>query len=267
MLNKGKVLISYVSVLAILAVSILSVFSGGFLGVFAEDGTTESEPTVTYPVNGKYDAGVKTSTSSATYEAVDYTKKTVIDKFTGFDVDFCIDPETEGDGGAGSPFIIKTANQFAAVVTGNLYSGVDSNGNPTGYVDTKGLSFKIADNIRGFNLSNTDSTVNFDAADMTAEKVETALKDAKVDESLKWKSVKPFNGHFDGNGAYVFGLKADDTHAGIFTHVVEPVEIINLTVKNCYFIGNTASAFIPYVDATGKSSTVNASHTFINCSA
>lgn len=54
----GKTLIAYVSVFAVLAVSILSIFTGISFVASAEDGEAEQETTVTYPLNGTYDADV-----------------------------------------------------------------------------------------------------------------------------------------------------------------------------------------------------------------
>lgn len=261
-LTKGKVLISYVSVLAILAVSVLSVFSGGFLGVFAEEDATET-PTVTYPLNGKYDADyTEVPGTGISYESVDFSKKTKTDKFTGYAENFCIDPETEGNGTANTPYIIKTANQFAAVVTGTLK---DANGN---WIDTTGMCFKIADDIYGFDLNNTDSTVDFKSDSLTAAQVEAALKDAKVAEGLAWKlnaGGKIFKGRFDGNGACVYGLKADGGYQAIFPKIGGNVTVKNLTVKNCFFRGTNVSVLFGANTNPGATSKLDTKHYLFNC--
>lgn len=258
MLTKGKVLVSYVSVLAILAVSILSVFSGGFISVFADEETTDAESTVTYPLNGKYDADyTEVPGTGISYEAVDLSKKTKIDKFTGYDVNFCINADTEGNGTASNPYIIKTANQFAAVVTGNLK---DANGN---WIDTEGVSFKIADDIYGFNLNNTGSSVDFSKDTLTAEQVESELKGATI--GVDWKGSQPFKGRFDGNGACVFGLKASTTYAGIFPQISGNVTVKNLTVKNCYFEGSNVSAVFALNHNPTSATAVNSKHFLYNC--
>lgn len=264
MLNRGKVLITYVSVLAILAVSVLSVFAGVSFNAFAEEGTGDAETTVTYPLNGKYDADyVEVKTPGISYEAVDTSKKTKTDNFTGFDIYFCVDPNTEGNGTAGSPYIIKTANQFAAVVTCNLK---DENDN---WIDTEGLYFKIADDIRGFNLNNTGSNVDFSDDSLTSAKVEAALKTAEVPTELKWqhKSGIPFKGRFDGNGACVYGLKADSGYAAIFPKIGGNITVKNLTVKNCYFTGTDVSAFFASNQNPGQTSALNTKHYMYNCQA
>lgn len=266
--SKGKVLVTYVSVLAILAASILSVFSGISFNAFAEEGTDDEEVTVSYPLNDKYDADYIESTGTGvTYEAVDYNKKTVVDSFTDFDGLFLVDGRAKGTGGAGDPYIIETANQFAAVVTGNLWTGLDGNNKPTGYISTNGVCFKIADNVKGFNLNNTGSSFDFSKDTVTSAQVEAAFKGAKVSIGLEWKSVKAFEGHLDGNGAAVYGLMANDTKAGIFPYVMGSVKVTNLTVKNCYFYGDYASAFFAYTDGLGRTTKLNAKHILINCSA
>ncbi len=266
--GKGKVLITYVSVLAILAVSVLSVFSGGFLGVFAEDDSTDAETTVTYPLNGKYDADYTEVTKAGIwYETVDLSKKTRIDKFTGYDMNFCVNDDTEGNGTANNPYIIKTANQFAAVVTCNLK---DEKGN---WLDTDGLYFMIADDVYGFDLNNTGSTVDFSKDNLTAADVEKELKDAAIvlkdaaDKEIKWanNSGKVFKGRFDGNGACVFGLKADAGYSAIFPKIGGNITVKNLTIKNCYFKGTDVAAFFGNNNNSGGSK--NTKHFMLNCQA
>ena len=265
--GKGKVLITYVSVLAILAASILSVFTGVSFNVFAEDGENieDSENVVTYPLNGKYDADyTEVPGTGISYEEIDFSKKTKIDKFTGYAENFCIDPETEGNGTASTPYIIKTANQFDAAVTGTLK---DANGN---WIDTTGMCFKIADDIYGFDLNNTGSAVDFSKDSLTASEVEAALKDAKVTEGLEWKlnaGGKIFKGRFDGNGACVFGLKADGGYQAIFPKIGGNVTVKNLTVKNCFFRGTNVSAFFGANTNPGQTVKFDTKHYLFNCQA
>ncbi len=216
----------------------------------------------TYPLNGRYDADyVQIYSPDVWYEEVDYWQKTLIDHFTGFDTYFCVDPNTQGNGTASNPYIIKTANQFAAVATGFLkdYNNV--------FIDTEGLYFKIADNVRAFDLNNTDSSVNFSDDDLTAQDVEAELEYAYVDYDLKWKCYNPFKGHFDGNGAQVYGLKADDTYASVFPKVGRNATLKNLTVKNCYFTGNNVSVFFSTNVNPDKTSSYQSMLTILNCQA
>lgn len=261
LLGKGKVIVSLVSVFAILAVSLLSMFTGVTFVANAADGEGTGE-TATYPLNGKWDASyVPVETPVDTYVSIDPSVKTEVSKFDGFATDFLINSETVGKGTAKEPYIIKTANQFAAVVTGNL---IDDDGN---YIKTDGLYFKVDETIKEFDLSNTDATDDFSGT-MTAEEVESKLKDATVTAGLDWNpkyfmenSILKggFAGIFDGNGVTVYGLKAVPTApppsganaynqaAGIFPLLpARNVIIRNLTVKNCYFEGKYASALIGY---------------------
>ena len=229
LLSKGKVIVSLVSVIAILAVSVLSLFAGGTFYVAADDAAEEA---VTYPLSGSYDTDFKVSSGE---DSVYYTenKGTKTDKFTGFATDFVT--YAKGSGTQADPYIIETANEFAAVVTGNLY---DANGD---LFSTQYVAFKVSTDVKAFNLGNTDSTVDF-SGDMTAEQVEAALKNANV--TTLWKSANPFMGRLDGSGVEVYGLKATDTDAGLIPHVAYSTTIVNLTVKNSYFYGRYASAFV-----------------------
>ncbi len=234
LLSKGKVIVSLVSVIAILAVSLLSIFAGGTVFVAADDETTEE--TVTYPISGSYDTDFKVSVGD---DSVYYTenKGTKIDKFTGFATDFVT--YAKGSGTQADPYIIETANEFAAVVTGNL---VDANGQT---FSTQYVAFKVSEDVKAFDLSNTNSTVDF-SKDMTAEEVKAALEGATV--TTMWKSVNAFMGKLNGNGIEVYGLKATDTKAGLIPYASYSITIENLTVKNSYFYGNYASAFVAYND-------------------
>ena len=120
LLNKGQVIVSCISVLAILAVSLLSMFTGVTFIASAEGEATEGETTVTYPLNGSYDADmVVTDEADYTYSDIDTSKKTEVSEFTDVDSKFWL--TAKGKGTAADPFIVETANQFAAVVNGLEY--------------------------------------------------------------------------------------------------------------------------------------------------
>ncbi len=234
LLSKGRVIVSFVSVFAILAVSMLSMFAGVTLVASADD-STDTE-TVTYPLNGTYDSDFVGNDGDSVY----YTeaKGTKISDFTGFATDFVT--YAKGSGTQFDPYIIETANEFAAVVTGNLY---DANGQT---FSTQYVAFKVAEDVKAFNLSNTDSTVDF-SKDMTAEEVKAALEGATVNAGLVWQSVNAFMGQLDGSGVEVYGLKANGTnYAGIIPHASYSVTVSNLTIKNSYFNSRYASALIGY---------------------
>lgn len=273
LLNNGRVIVSFVSVFAILAVSLLSMFAGGAIFVSADSEANSEETAVTYPLNGTYDASFnKIDGSGISYTDVKDTyidsqgveRAKTVSNFTGFENNFIVN--AQGNGTASNPYIIETANQFASVATGRL---VDANGNP---FDTESVCFKISDSVKAFNLSNTDSTVDF-SQNMTAAEVETALKDANVNPDLRWKladddkNIKAFKGHLDGNGAVVYGLKSNEDDAGLFPKICGNVLIKNLTVKNSYFYGNRASAFMPYNRKLNNYTSSVSQPQMISCSA
>ncbi|MEE1052925.1 MAG: hypothetical protein U0L33_01120, partial [Acutalibacteraceae bacterium] len=142
LLGKGKVIVSFVSVFAILAVSLLSVFVGTGFTASAENETDEQA--VSYPINGTYDADVTILEGGISYEAIDPAVKKDVSRFDGFATDFL--ENAEGRGTAREPYIIKTANEFAAVATGR--------------VTTAGLHFKVADNVAAFDMNNTETYVD-----------------------------------------------------------------------------------------------------------
>ncbi|MBQ8741418.1 MAG: InlB B-repeat-containing protein [Clostridia bacterium] len=269
LLNKGKVIVSCISVLAILAVSLLSMFTGVTFIASAEGEATEGETTVTYPLNGSYDADmVVTDEADYTYSDIDTSKKTEVSEFTDVDSKFWL--TAKGKGTAADPFIVETANQFAAVVNGLEYdSSIETKLDISKFkigsdniLDTEGVCFKIADNVKAFNMSNTESTVDF-SGDMTAAEVEAALADAKVKSGLGWTAAVRFKGRFDGNGAVIYGLKAksNSNMGGLFPEVEGDITIRNLTVKNCYFTGDSAAVFI------GINRKSNPKTIFENCAA
>ena len=253
----GKILVTYVSVFAILAVSILSVFTGVSFTASAENTEGETETTVSYPISGKYDADVKFLEGGISYTDPNPAEKTVVSDFTGFDTTFWL--TAEGNGTAAKPFIIKTANQFAAVATNNLVYDANISTNldiskftigEGNILDTTGIAFKVADNVKAFNMNNTEQAIDL-SGDKTAAEVEAALKNAEPKSGLLWLSKGNFAGRFDGNGVTVYGLKGSQRTTSSY---VEPNEglfpkgagadIRNLTVKNCYFVGDSAAVLI-----------------------
>lgn len=238
LLNKGRVIVSCVSILAILAVSMLSMFTGMVFVASADDAVVDE--TVSYPLNGKYDADVTILEGGITYK--DVATDGTVSNFTGFDSKFWL--TAKGDGTSADPYIVETANQFAAVATGYLtYEDGKT------YLDTTGVSFKVADGVKAFNMNNTDSTVDFSGTMTTAE-VDAALANATVRKennvTLNWSAYKEFKGRFDGNGVVVYGLKSNSgSYGGLFVKTAGAA-IRNITVKNCYFKGDSAGVLVGY---------------------
>ncbi len=265
-LSKGRVIVSCVSVLAILAVSLLSMFTGVNFVATAADESTEN---VEYPINGTWDADVDTDTividgssaaGSVSYVEIDPSVKKDVSKFTAIETDFLLD--AEGSGSLGDPYIIKTANQFAAVVLGKLY---DANSQ---LISTKGLAFKVADNIKAFDMNNTETYIDLSST-KTANEVEAALAGATVKADLVWESAARFSGRIDGNGAVIYGLKSNGTDGGLIPIIEGDVSIRNFTVKNSYFTGSAAAVFIGKSSSTTATNSARAypKYTFNNCSA
>lgn len=278
LLSKGKVIVSFLSVLAILAVSLLSVFTGGTFSAAAEN----DDSTVTYPLNGTYDADF-TATDGESIYYLDVSDKykdesgklqdKIVSNFTGFETDFI--SKAKGNGSSGDPYIIETANQFAAVATGSLYEADGT------LIDTTFKSFKVSDKVKAFNLSNTTSTVDF-SKEMKSSDVEKELASANVKDGLNWVSKDKdgnditdsskqisFKGHFDGNGVVVYGLKATGVdYAGVFPWVSGNFVVNNLTVKNSYFSGNqAASAFVARNKKDTNYNNTQVIYTMNNCAA
>ncbi len=251
LLYKGKVLISLVSVFAILAVSMLSMFTGNT--AIISSAADDTETVVSYPISGSYDADVVFKEGGIDYVDANSANKTEVSDFTAFDTTFWL--TAEGDGTAANPFIIENANQFAAVATNNLVydEGVATTLNISRYtfitvgnekiLDTKGISFKVADNVKAFNMNNTDSAVDF-SGDMTAEQVKTALEGATIKPELSWAVKTAFKGRFDGNGVVIYGLKGMGGNDGGLFPKVEGLSIRNTTIKNSYFYGDSAGALV-----------------------
>ena len=266
-LSKGRVIVSCVSVLAILAVSLLSMFTG--VNFVATAASTDSDGAVTYPLNGTWDADVNEETvvvdgsseaGSTSYVEADPSVKKDVSKLTAIETDFLLN--AEGNGTLGKPYIIETANQFAAVVLGKLYDADNQ------LISTKDMAFKIADNIKAFDMNNTETYIDLSGT-KTADEVNAALANATVKADLVWEIDGRFGGRLDGNGAIIYGLKADGTNGGLIPMYCGDITIRNLTVKNSYFKGDGAAVFVGKINAYGSSNESKAYHkyTMDNCAA
>ena len=152
----------------------------------------------------------------------------------------------EGDGSAATPFIIHSAEQLAAVATGNLK--YDAN-KPTSAefdiskytlsgttLDTTGLNFKIRDGLNYLYINGGEDLAKLDSAEKVKEYFET-------NGGKKWLAANIFNGNFNGNGAEIYGVYNDDsTTVGLFPLVDSKVQLKNVVLKNSYFKTSAGNA-------------------------
>ncbi len=117
--------------------------------------------------------------------------------------------------------------------------------------DTKGKYYKVADNIAGFNLATDKLDIN--------GTLEDNLDIIKGSGKNHAGGTPGFQGHFDGNGATVYGAWTNDTwdtannrdntpnYAGLFSCTKGNVTIKNLNVRLSYFVAkNAAGAIVGY---------------------
>ena len=135
-------------------------------------------------------------------------------------------------GTANDPIIIDSAEEFVYLAKGS--------GN-----ETAGKYYKVADGIAGFNLSTNklDITKGYDA------------NKAVITGSGKNHSgnTPGFQGHFDGNGATVYGAWTSDTsgYAGLFGCTKGDVSIKNINVRLSHFYGKySVGGIVGYHEAT-----------------
>ena len=157
-----------------------------------------------------------------------------------------IDADLAGSGTKEDPYIIANAEQLFYIVkiAGNT---------------TKGKYYKVKDGIKEFRLNpNITADTNF----------EEAIELAK--NGTNWDSAAYFQGHFDGNGVIISGLKTTEAHAysGLFPRVKGNVTIKNVTITNSRIICNGYSGAIVGVAELDKTDSANpfGSLTIENCS-
>ncbi len=132
--------------------------------------------------------------------------------------------------------------------------------------DTKGLYYKVADGIAGFDLTKGDIDYNGTLAD-NIDKIKAGGKNHAG-------GTPGFQGHFDGNGVTVYGAWTNDTwnedlqkyntptYAGLFSCTKGNVTIKNINVNKAYFAATTATGgIVGYYDGDGTTAL-----TIENCS-
>ena len=151
----------------------------------------------------------------------------------------------DGDGSAGNPFIIHSAEQLAAVANGNLKYDANKPMSANfdiskytitgGMLDTNELYFKIRDGLNHLYINGGETVAKLDNA-------EDIKKYFESNDAYKWSSVGKFSGTFNGNGAEitgVYGVNGDEV--GLFPIVDSKTSIKNVVLKNSYFKSNKAS--------------------------
>ncbi len=131
-----------------------------------------------------------------------------------------VDTDLIGSGTSDNPFIITSADEFAAVALGKV-SSVDSLGNK--------YFFKVSDGLHSLYINGGE-----DLAKMTdLEEVKTYLTSNTVNN---WTSTGEFSGCFDGNGVTIYGVYSNNAQAGLFPKVSGKASIKNISIKNSYLI-------------------------------
>lgn len=132
--------------------------------------------------------------------------------------------------------------------------------------DTKGKYYKVADNIAGFNLATDKLDVNGTLTGASLADGKTNLDIIKGSGKNHAGGVPGFQGHFDGNGATVYGAwtnhESVSTYAGLFTCTKGEVTIKNINVNKAYFTATTAVGGIIGYHSADEKCTV----TIENCS-
>ncbi len=136
--------------------------------------------------------------------------------------------------------------------------------------DTDGKYYKVADGIAGFNLSTDKLDINGTLAGKSLASGKTNL-DVVMGSGKNHAGGTPgFQGHFDGNGATVYGAWTNHTsisaYAGLFTCAQGDVTIKNINVNKAHFTATAAAGgIIGYYKGEGIN-TNNTTLTIENCS-
>lgn len=151
----------------------------------------------------------------------------------------------EGDGSPGNPFIIHSAEQLAAVATGNLkYDAnkpmstqfdVNKYTITGGILDTNDLTFKIRDGLNYLYINGGEAVAKLDNAEDVKDYFES-------NAAYNWPSGSKFSGTFNGNGAEIYGVYGTNKDSvALFPIVDSKTSIKNVVLKNSYFKSNEGS--------------------------
>ena len=138
--------------------------------------------------------------------------------------------------------------------------------------DTDGKYYTVADGIAGFNLANSNLDIDGTLAGKSLASGKTNL-DIVMGSGKNHSGGAPgFQGHFDGNGATVYGAWTNHTegnvsaYAGLFSCTQGDVTIKNINVNKAHFTATSAAAgIVGYYKGEGTN-TNNTTLTIDNCS-
>ena len=155
----------------------------------------------------------------------------------------------KGDGSKENPYIISTAAEFAYMVKDKLVDQAAT--------ITPDKYFKVADGISAFVMQRPAYAADIMALSSAAE-VKTFFE-ANAANMLKWPNYgwegSSFCGHFDGNGATVYGLYQTSTNnAGLFSSVDAGAVIQNIGVQNSYLTSSATNYQVAAIAAVANSS-------------
>ena len=136
--------------------------------------------------------------------------------------------------------------------------------------DTIGKYYKVADGIAGFNLATDKLDVNGTLTDASLADGKTNLDVVKGSGKNHSGGTPGFQGHFDGNGATVYGAwtnhESISAYTGLFSCVKGDVTIKNIHVKLASFTATTgAGGIVGYYMGEGNY-TSNTTLTIEKCS-
>ncbi len=133
-----------------------------------------------------------------------------------------------------NPYIIENANQMYVLMCGLC----ENNGV---LIDTEGAYFKVADGIKAMYMNGGETLASM----TTVEEIKGYFERTNVSSRKVWaESSKPFKGVFDGNGVVIYGIRSDNSAAGLFPYVASNATIKNVAVRNSYFSAVTAGGII-----------------------
>ena len=132
--------------------------------------------------------------------------------------------------------------------------------------DTIGKYYKVADGIAGFNLATDKLDINGTLTGKSLASGKTNIDIVKGSGKNHSGGTPGFQGHFDGNGATVYGAWTNHNsipnYAGLFSCVKGNVTIKNINVKLSYFVATYAAGGIVGYHSADTKSTL----TIENCS-